>query len=94
MGDGNAENAMAMTAIDLMKSKKNHEDYELRNSMQQKVGPLGTVCFQKFIAELRTENRKKRKVSPHKENSHLHLVSQLQSSPLSSLKHHVCTTTI
>ena len=86
MGDRDVDNAMAMTTINLMKSKKLNEDYELRNLMQQEVGPLGTVCFQKSIAELRKENRGKRRVSPHKDIAHLHLVSQSQSSPSSSLK--------
>ena len=59
MDDGNVENAMGMASVDLIESRKFNEDFELRNHLQGKVGPLATTIQNESIAELRKEQQKK-----------------------------------
>ena len=69
--DGDMDNAMSMASVDILKSTDLNEDYEFQKNLREKIGNLTTVVNNKSVAELRRENREKRKISPHKALAHL-----------------------
>ena len=68
---GNFDDAMGMAACDLMNSLDKNEDNNLRLNLQEAIGPLASLSPDKSIAQLRRENRQKRKLSPSRELAHL-----------------------
>lgn len=65
------DDAMAITACDIMKNKKMQEDVKKRLELQRSMGPLTTYVEGKSIAQLRTEKKRRRMISPHKAHCHL-----------------------
>ena len=65
------DDAMAITACDIMKNKKMQEDVKKRLELQRSMGPLTTYVEGKSIAQLRNEKKKRRTISPHKAHCHL-----------------------
>ena len=57
-----ADDAMAMTAIDLSNSTALTENIELRNALQLNIGELDTKSNGLSVAQLREQKRKRRKV--------------------------------
>ena len=63
MGDGDLDNRMKMTGINLIESPQNEQIFKLCNKLQGKVWPLSNMCHIKLITHLRRGKQKKRGLS-------------------------------
>ena len=59
MGEGNVNDALCMSAIDLIQSKLMQEDTTLKNTLQEKVGELSSFVEGKSMAQLREARKRK-----------------------------------
>lgn len=68
-----ADEAMALTAIDLTSSNSLSQNINLRNTLQKSIGPLKASSNGLSVAQLRASKRKKRKMNINQETAALPL---------------------
>ena len=82
MNDGSIDNAMGMTSLDIIESRKLNKNGNLRYDLQKKVGPLSASSDNQSVVTIRKRNIKKRKRSPLNANFHLPLSSNNYITPM------------
>jgi len=73
MGNNSVNNAMSMTATDIVESLMMHEYTSLRYSLHMKVRIIDSNFDSKSMSQLRKDNIKRRKGSPYILDAHLQL---------------------